>query len=253
MYLCALSRGMRPEDTVIDEQRRYKAGWAPRNFDRKYRGPVTLEYAFIRSLNTVPVALFYEFGADCFADMLSRYGIRLDDPDEPTAVLGSEYVSLLSLAAAYATLANGGYRVEPYAVRYARRTRGEILYRHVSPTSAPVLTEERPYCDLLRMLRNVTSAKGTGHAAAFDHPVWGKTGTSEGYRDALFAGFTGRHVAVVWLGRQADGPVSHGITGGELPAETFQWLMATLEDGEAPVELDCRGPALVASRAIALN
>jgi penicillin-binding protein 1A len=58
-------------------------------------------------------------------------------------VLGSEYVSLLSLASAYATLANGGRRVEPYAVRYARTERGEMIYRHAA-SAAEAISGERP-------------------------------------------------------------------------------------------------------------
>jgi len=152
----------------------------------------------------------------------------------------------MPLASAYASLANGGRRVEPYAVRYARTEKGDMVYQHAASAAYPI-SGERPYCDLMRMLRNVTSPKGTGKAAAVDRPVWGKTGTSSHYRDALFAGFTGRYVAVVWLGRQAKGSVRAGITGGGLPAKTFGWLAATLEAGKPPIELDCRRPVQVAA------
>lgn len=247
MYLCALENGMRPTSEVKDEPTEYRTGWVPKNFDGKYYGAVTLGFAFMKSLNTVPVELFERHGADCFADALARVGIRLDDPEEPTAVLGSEYVSLLSLAGAYATLANGGFRAEPFAVRYARTKTGKLVYQHPPADANRPLTRERPYCDLLGMLRRVTSAKGTGRQAAFDHPVWGKTGTSAKHRDALFAGFTSRYVAVVWIGRQAQGPVVGGTTGGGLPAEVFKWLMATLHQGKAPEALDCRRPVDVSS------
>jgi penicillin-binding protein 1A len=157
-------------------------------------------------------------------------------------------VSLISLAAAYATLANGGRTVVPYAVRYARTRAGITAYwHHPTPDTRPI-AGERPYCDLLAMMRSVTSSSGTGSAAAVDRPVWGKTGTSAKHRDALFAGFTGRHVAVVWLGRQAPGNPRAPISGGELPAETFGWLMATLEAGKEPVEVECRQPIVVAGR-----
>jgi penicillin-binding protein 1A len=155
-------------------------------------------------------------------------------------VLGSEHVSLLDLAAAYASLARGGAKVEPYAVRYGRIAEGPIVYRHVRAPVRSEIQADQAHCDLLRMLRSVTSANGTGHNAAFSHPVWGKTGTSQGYRDALFVGFTGRYVAAIWLGRQARGGPSGRITGGELPAEQFRWLMATLHDGKEPIDLDCR-------------
>jgi penicillin-binding protein 1A len=137
-------------------------------------------------------------------------------------------------------------------VRYARTRKGQIVFRQTPSEAAPP-GADRAHCDLLSMLRNVTRAGGTGHNAAFSHPVWGKTGTSQRYRDALFAGFTGHYVAVVWLGRQAKGDVSAPITGGELPAEAFRWLMATLHEGRAPKELTCRAPVRVAAGPGALN
>ena len=242
MYLCALERGMHPDDEVNDRKR----AW-PKNFSKRNYGSVTLEFALAHSLNTIAVQLFEKYGADCFANTLARFGITLDDPSEPTAVLGSEHVSLLALAGAYASLANGGRRVHPYAVRYARNQSGALVYQHASETGKRI-AEDRPYCELMQMLRKVTSSQGTGKLASVDRPVWGKTGTSENHRDALFAGFTGRYVAVVWLGRQARGAVTGRMTGGELPAKMFGWLMATLEEGKEPITIDCRRSVEVAAK-----
>jgi penicillin-binding protein 1A len=249
MTLCALESGLRPDSIVADEKREFRPGWVPKNFDGKYLGPITLDTALKRSRNTSAVALFDRFGPRCFAEVLARFGIVLDDPEAPTSVLGSEHVSLLDLAAAYAGLANGGSRVEPYAVRYAREKDGRVVYRRPPTAPAVQAVAARPTCDLLGMLRNVTRADGTGHNAAFAHPVYGKTGTSHRYRDALFAGFTGHYVAVVWLGRQARGDVSGHVTGGERPAEAFRWLMATLHEGKPAISLDCKPPVRVAGRA----
>jgi penicillin-binding protein 1A len=91
----------------------------------------------------------------------------------------------------------------------------------------------------MKMLRKVVSAKGTGKEAAFAHPAWGKTGTSTGYRDALFVGFTAHYVAVVWLGRQAPGQVTKAVPGGDLPAKTFKRLMATLHEGKPVADIPC--------------
>jgi len=248
MALCALENGMRPDSRVLDEKREFRPDWVVRNFDGQYLGAITLDTALKRSRNTSAVALFDRFGHRCFADVLARFGIGLADPEAPTAVLGSEHVSLLDLAAAYAGLASGGGRVAPYAVRYARERHGAVVYRHAPVKSAgPVATQA--HCDLIGMRRNVTRAGGTGHNAAFAHPVYGKTGTSHRYRDALFAGFTAHYVAVVWLGRQAKGDVSGRVTGGELPAETFRWLMATLHEGKPTRSLECPKPVQVAGRA----
>jgi penicillin-binding protein 1A len=247
IVLCALRHGMRPDSMVEDRKREFRPGWVVRNFDGRYLGLITLDTALMRSRNASAVELHERFGWRCFDEALAEHGLQLDNPRTPTAVLGSEHVSLLDLAAAYASLAQGGGTVEPYAVRYARIAEGPIVYHHASTAGRSEITADRAHCDLLGMLRGVTSAKGTGHNAAFSHPVWGKTGTSQGYRDALFVGFTGRYVAAVWLGRQARGAPTGRITGGELPAEAFRWLMATLHDGKEPIELDCRRPVQIAA------
>ncbi len=239
MALCALEHGMRPDSPVADRRKEFRPGWVVQNFDGRFLGRISLEVALARSRNPPAVELFDRFGPKCFDDVLRRVGIRLADAGSPTAVLGSQHVPLLDLAAAYAGLANGGVRVEPYAVRYARRRDGEVIYRHMPPLDRKRITADQPYCDLMHMLRKVTSAQGTGHNAAFAHPAWGKTGTSSRHRDALFAGFTAHYVAVVWLGRQALGDVTGRVTGGELPAETFRWLMSTLHEGKPVADIPC--------------
>jgi penicillin-binding protein 1A len=248
LVLCALENGMRPDSLVEDEKRAFRPGWVPRNFDGRYLGTITLDAALRKSRNTSAVALFDRFGPECFADILARVGVTLDHPRAPTSVLGSEHVSLLDLAGAYASLANAGQKTQPYAVRYARETNGAIVYRRAPPEALGRISAEQPFCDLLLMLRNVVRADGTGHNAAFGHPVYGKTGTSQNYRDALFAGFTGHYTAVIWLGRQARGNPSGRITGGELPAEAFRWLMATLHDGKEQRDLGCKAPIRLATR-----
>jgi penicillin-binding protein 1A len=247
MALCALEKGLHPDSLVEDQKREFRPGWTVRNFDGKYLGRLTLDQALRKSRNTSAVELFDRFGPECFADVLGRFGLRLANPKAPTSVLGSEHVSLLSLAGAYATLANGGHTVKPYAVRYAREQSGWMLYRHLAAKPEALASAGRPYCDILTMLRNVTRAGGTGQKAAFAHPVYGKTGTSQGFRDALFAGFTGHYVAVVWLGRQRKGDLSGRVTGGELPAESFRWLMATLHAGKEAIPLECREPVRAAA------
>jgi penicillin-binding protein 1A len=170
MTLCALEKGMHPDSLVQDHKREFRPGWTVRNFDGNYLGPLTLNQALRRSRNTSAVELFDRFGPACFAEVLGRFGLRLANPKAPTSVLGSEHVSLLNLAGAYATLANGGHAVKPYAVRYAREQSGWMLYRHLAARAEAPAAAGRPYCDLISMLRNVTRAGGTGQKAAFAHP-----------------------------------------------------------------------------------
>jgi penicillin-binding protein 1A len=237
LYLCALRHGASAGDRLRDVAHEFRPGWAPRNADGRFMGRIPLETALIRSRNPPAIELYDRYGWKCFDEELRKAGIVLPNPRVPSAVLGSEHVSLLALGGAYATLAAGGAKVEPYAVRYARDLRGRLLYRH--PTRPADGLATRAHCDLMKMLRKVVSAKGTGKEAAFAHPVWGKTGTSTDNRDALFVGFTAHYVAVVWLGRQAPGKVTGGTAGGELPARTFKRLMATLHEGMPIEDIPC--------------
>jgi penicillin-binding protein 1A len=239
VFLCALEAGMRPHSRVTDARREFRPGWAPRNLDGRYLGRITLAKALALSRNPPAVALFDRFGPGCFDDVLRRFGVRLKNPRAPTAVLGSEPVSLLTLTAAYAAFANGGHRVAPYAVRYARTMGGALVHRHPTALGPKVAKSTQAFCDIAEMLRQVTSSRGTGRRAAFTHPVGGKTGTSNGSRDALFVGFTGRYVAAVWMGRQARGPIRRATAGGDLPAQAFRKLMATLHEGKPVVDIGC--------------
>jgi penicillin-binding protein 1A len=237
VYLCALEGGARPEDPIRDTRRALRENWYPRNADGKWLGRISIETALIRSRNPPAIELYDRFGWKCFDRHLREAGIVLAHPRRPTAVLGSEYVPLLSLAGAYAGIAAGGQPVEPYAIQYTRDGKGRTLYRHGRSGGDRVPT--RADCDLLAMLRKVVSAKGTGKEAAFSHPAWGKTGTSTDNRDALFVGFTAHYIAAVWLGRQAPGAIRRGVAGGDLPARTFKRLMATLHQGKAPTGIAC--------------
>ncbi|MEO8667109.1 MAG: transglycosylase domain-containing protein [Bauldia sp.] len=237
LYLCALRHGARAGDRLRDVSHEFRPGWAPRNADGRFMGRIPLETALIRSRNPPAIELYDRYGWKCFDEELRKAGIVLANPRLPTSVLGSENVSLLALAGAYATLAAGGTKVEPYAVQYARDGKGRLLYRHPAAGGDGLAT--RAHCDLMKMLRKVVSAKGTGKEAAFSHPVWGKTGTSTDYRDALFVGFTAHYVAAIWLGRQAPGPLTRGITGGDLPAKAFKRLMATLHEGKPVEDIPC--------------
>jgi penicillin-binding protein 1A len=242
LYLCALEHGARPEDRLRDSAREFRVGWAPRNFDGRFMGRISVETALLKSRNPPAIELYDRYGWKCFDDALKAAGIVLHNPRAPTAVLGSENVSLLSLAGAYATLAAGGRRIEPYAIQYARDGKGRTLYNHDSPVGITPVAEPLPtraHCALMKMLRKVVSSKGTGKEAAFAHPAWGKTGTSTGFRDALFVGFTAHYVAVIWLGRQAPGPVTKPVSGGDLPAKTFKRLMATLHQGLPVEDIPC--------------
>ena len=208
-WLAALQRGMTPDSMVLDAPLQI-GGWAPRNFERRYLGEITLEEALAQSINTVAVRLLVQSGGPrVVAAEAKRLGIDDRLPNDATLALGTGQVALLELAGAYATFFNGGNRITPF---------GFDTYGAAHPP-IPVIDPAQA-AEMARMLRTVVT-RGTGRAA--DVPgsfVAGKTGTTQDSRDAWFIGCIGGTVIGVWLGNDDDRPMRN-VVGGELPARVF--------------------------------
>lgn len=208
-WLAALQRGMTPDSMVLDAPLSIGA-WAPRDFERRYLGEITLEEALAQSINTAAVRLLLQSGGPrVVAATAKRLGIEDRLPDNATLALGTGQVGLLELSGAYATFFNGGNRVTPF---------GFSAYGATHPP-VPVIGAEQA-AEMARMLRAVVS-RGTGQAA--DVPgyfVAGKTGTTQDSRDAWFVGCVNGTVIGVWLGNDDDRPMRN-VMGGELPARVF--------------------------------
>ena len=223
VYLAALERGLGPDDIVTDA-RVDIGGWAPRNFDGRFRGSVTMREAFAESLNAAAVRLADRAGRVRVAEAARRLGISSKLAPDLTIALGSSSVRLIELTGAYATFANGGAGVIPYGVERIEgvfERAGAGAGEAVAPGVAASMND---------MLAAVV-AEGTGKAARLaDRPSAGKTGTSQSFRDAFFIGFTGNLVAGVWVGND-DGLPMDEITGGGLPAQIWHdFMMAAHED-----------------------
>ena len=227
VYLTALENGRTPQTMMTDEPVTID-GWSPHNYEAGFLGPVTLTQALQRSLNTVAAKLADEVGRDKIADTARALGITSPINTDPAMALGTSQVSPLEMAAAYDAFANGGYRVQPYAIERIRTRDGQVLYQHSAPARDQVVPEP-PLGELVAMMRQVLVPPGTGvHAAIPGYDLAGKTGTTSDFRDAWFVGYTGGFVAAVWTGKDDDSPM-HRVTGGSAPAELWrQFMIATL-------------------------
>ena len=227
VYLTALENGRTP-DTVMDDAPVTIDGWSPHNYEPGFLGPVTLTQALQRSLNTIAAKLADEVGRDKVADTARALGISSPINTDPAMALGTSQVSPLEMATAYDAFANGGYRVEPYAIERIRTRDGQVLYQHPALARDRVAPEP-PLGELVGMMRQVLAPPGTGvHAAVPGYDLAGKTGTTSDFRDAWFVGYTGGFVAAVWVGKDDDTPMRR-ITGGSAPAELWrQFMVATL-------------------------
>ncbi len=226
VYMAALERGLRPDDTVTDA-RVNVGGWAPGNFDGRFRGSVAMREAFAQSLNAAAVRLADRAGRARVAEAARRLGITSDLAPDLTIALGSSSVRLIELTGAYATFANGGAGVIPYGVREI-----EGVFER-SGTGAGEAVAPGVVASMNDLLAAVVS-QGTGKAARLaGRPAAGKTGTSQSFRDAFFVGFTGNLVAGVWVGNDDGAPMDE-VTGGGLPARIWHDFMAAAHEG-APV------------------
>ena len=198
--------------------------WSPRNADGRFRGIVSLRTALIHSLNTVPVRIYQQIGAEPILAMCARFGIPQDD-EGPSVVLGAGSVTLLDLTAAYAALANGGVGVWPHGLDSVRDRDGRIVDKPSGGGPGRVADADTT-AEVVRILAQVL-VEGTGRNARLPIPAAGKTGTTQDGRDAWFVGFTDRYVVGVWLGNDDNSPMEK-VGGGTLPARIWRDVMTDL-------------------------
>ena len=228
VYGAAMEHGLTPTSVRVDGPVKY-GDWNPENYGHAYLGPVTLQEALARSLNTVSVRLTLEVGASTVADFARRLGLADLPPNPgPSIALGAYEVTPIEMAAGYQVFQTGGGRTTPYLVTEVRSTRGDVLYTHAASAALPVF-DPLYATRMVTMMKTVITA-GTGTGANIDRPAAGKTGTSQNWRDAWFIGFTPDVLAAVWVGNDNGAPMAK-VTGGELPAEIWKRFMTAAEKG----------------------
>jgi penicillin-binding protein 1A len=222
VYLAALESGMKPTDIMVDQPVTIN-GWSPRNDTRDYAGPVTLREAFARSINTISAQIGQQLGFSTIADMAHRFGITTDISTYPSMVLGSSEVRLIEMTQAFASVANNGIAVTPYAITRVVTVNGKELYRHDAPEQR-VLVAPWVAAEMTDLLQSAVLT-GTGRAAQIGRPVAGKTGTTTSNKDGWFIGFSSGLTTGVWMGRDDAKPVG-GLYGGTAPARAFHDFMS---------------------------
>ena len=217
VYLAALKDGYKPDDPVSN--RPFTEGsYRPENYDGKYSDFLTLEQAFARSSNVAAVRMFNEVGSGKVIDLARDLGITSPIPrGDPSVALGTAGMSLMELTAAYAGIAGNSYPVRPTA--FLREPRGVWASIFDAPRSVPKSTH-REMEQLLRAAVN----EGTGRNARLPGINFGKTGTTQNNRDALFVGYAGDLVVGVWVGNDDNTPLK-GVSGGGLPAKIWKSFM----------------------------
>ena len=220
VYLAALRAGYRPDD-IIEDSPITIDGWSPANVDGVYRGPITLRQAFLRSSNAAAVRLSERVGRQNVLRAARELGIASPLPDSPSVALGTAGVSLLELTGAYAAIAGGRYPVRPRGLPLGEEDAGLAAFFQRGGS----LDRDRDWAPMLDLLWAAAN-EGTGRRAALRVPTFGKTGTTQNNRDALFIGFAGNLVVGIWVGRDDDKSLGK-VTGGTAPARIWRNFMTS--------------------------
>ncbi|MCT8999105.1 transglycosylase domain-containing protein [Chelativorans intermedius] len=226
VYMAALEQGRTPQSVRNDAPVRI-GKWAPENYKGKYHGSVTLGEALARSLNSVAAQLVQEVGPGAVVEVAHRMGIESDLRANASIALGTSEVTPLELTAAYVPFANGGLRPEVHFIRRITTASGRLLYEHKAATPPRVASPE--VVGMMNAMLSGTLDYGSGRAAAFGRPAAGKTGTTQGSRDAWFVGYTADLVTGVWFGNDDASPTD--ATGGSLPALAWRAFMVAAHEG----------------------
>ncbi len=224
VYLAALQSGMTPNSMVEDVPIETGA-YQPSNAGGRYRGTITLREAFARSSNVVAVRLYRQLGSEAIADAARDLGLSREFPANASVALGSAGMPLIELVSAYATVANGTTAV-PHAIPQGEQGFFDWLTDDRSTLS-------RRTRDQLLDLLGAAITDGTGGAARLTIPAYGKTGTSQDSRDAVFVGFAGDLVVGVWIGNDDNSPLGNA-SGGGAPARIWRNFMTGAIPDAAP-------------------
>jgi penicillin-binding protein 1A len=225
VYLAAMRAGMSPDDRIDDTP--LKVGtWQPKNYGGRYRGSLTLRQAFALSSNVAAVRLSERVGRQNVIRAARDLGVTSPLADNPSLALGTSGVTLLEMTSAYAAVAAGAYPVRPRGLEEAAAPWWKRAWKTATGSSG-----DSAFGEMKDMLRAVVTS-GTGRGAALQVPTYGKTGTSQDYRDAIFIGFTDDLVVGVWVGNDDNTPLGQ-VAGGGLPARIWRDFM-TQAVGAAP-------------------
>ncbi len=231
VYAAALDLGYNWDDFVLDEPYCLNVPgsgkWCPKNYTKKHYGNVSLTRALANSLNVPAVKVSEAVGREAVKTVASTFGIESDLAAGPALALGASESTLLETTGAFAGILNGGSSVTPYGLTELTLVGdNDPLMTQTGGMGERVITQNAD-AQLVYMMNQVIEA-GSGKRARLEgREVAGKTGTTQGAKDAWFVGFTADYVAGVWMGYDDNTPLK-GVTGGGLPAEIWQHAMAKI-------------------------
>ncbi|MGY6410585.1 MAG: transglycosylase domain-containing protein [Alkalilacustris sp.] len=244
VFAVALEMGFEPSDIVDDSPLTINipgsGPWSPRNYTNEFNGMVTLTEAFAHSLNIPAVRVTEALGRENVRSVANGFGLRSSLAEGPALALGASESTLLEMTAAYAGILAGGRAVRPYGITEVRLLGdSEPLMTFGTGVGDAVISEAAARRLTWMMEKVVTTGTGRRARLPGGREVAGKTGTTQGNRDAWFIGFSADYVAGVWMGYDDNRRLT-GVTGGGLPAEIWREVMTAVHEGVpvSPLPMD---------------
>ncbi len=244
VYLTALEKGISPSERFLNGPLViYQGGtvWRPHNYEGNFGGPTPLRVALEQSLNLVTIRVAERIGMSAVAKTAKDFGMVDSMPKVLPAALGAVDTTVLREASAYASFDEGGRAVVPTLIDSVQDREGHVVWRPAGldcacddPSKPPLITDDRTQIadpqsvfQLVTMMQGVVQ-RGTGvpAGAGLHRPIAGKTGTTQDFGDAWFAGFTPDLVTVVWVGFDDPSSLGDNETGAAVAAPIWHNFMA---------------------------
>ena len=203
IYAAALQQGFTPATLILDAPVVYQDEeldrvWKPENYEKRFYGTISLRESLRHSRNAATVRLLEHIGVPAVVNVASHLGIQSPLSQDLSLALGSSSVTLQEITSAYGVFANQGMWLQPYKITLVKNHKGEMLEQHLfEPRKA--MSPENAYLTT-NMLMDVIQS-GTGRRAKkIGRPLAGKTGTTNGFNDAWFVGYSPNLTTGVWVG-----------------------------------------------------
>jgi penicillin-binding protein 1A len=246
LYTAALENRFTPSSQISDERvdfpDKWLGGiWSPRNYDRKYKGTVTLRIGLEESRNVVTARLLDYISPQTGVDYCRRFGLTSTIYPYLSLSLGTFDVSLLELVSAYTVFPNKGVRIKPYFITRIEDREGNVL-EEARVEAENVISPQIAY-QMVSLMEGVIQ-RGTGQAAKIlGIPLGGKTGTTSDYTDAWFIGFSPSLCAGVWIGNEEKVTIGDRQSGAvaALPA-WMEFFKRIIDDETKKAEAEGREP-----------
>jgi penicillin-binding protein 1A len=245
IYAAALEKGYTPSTILMDSPVEYSdpdggTYWAPKNYDKEFKGPITFRNALAHSRNVVTVKILEDIGVGYTLKFIKKLGIESPIKRDLSIALGTSEVSMLEITSAFSVFANGGERFKPIFIKKIVTMKGKVLEENTpytemeekeeeeeTPETPPSVLKEKVISPqnafiMTHLLQGVVQ-HGTGQRAkVLGRPVAGKTGTSSDYTDAWFIGYSTSLLTGVWVG--FDDKTSLGINESGARAALPIWI-----------------------------